>query len=161
MELIQSRLGIAQMFYILGGVYFVMMMLGHFLLKKPKGWVEPQDSRDSFRPLEMFRDKTFLGIWLMFFLNIHCGLALITYEKQILSTAFAGGAAPGRRHQHRALGDRRLQRPGPHRLLHPVRPDAGPEHGLQDHLHLLHRRQPPWARPPSPSPEVPPPPSSG
>ncbi len=93
MELIQSRLGIAQMFYILGGVYFVMMMLGHFLLKKPEGWVEPQDSRDSFRPLEMFRDKTFLGIWLMFFLNIHCGLALITYEKQILSTAFAGGAA--------------------------------------------------------------------
>lgn len=92
MELIQSRLGIAQMFYILGGVYFVMMLLGHFLLKKPAGWVEPEDRGGGFRLLGMFRDKTFLGIWLMFFLNIHCGLALITYEKQILGTAFAGAA---------------------------------------------------------------------
>ncbi len=93
MELIQTRLGIAQMFYILGAVYFVMMMLGHFLLKKPAGWVEPQDQGSSFQLLGMFKDKVFLGIWLMFFLNIHCGLALITYEKQILGTAFAGSVA--------------------------------------------------------------------
>lgn len=93
MELIQSRLGIAQMFYILGAVYFVMMMLGHFLLKKPAGWVEPQDQGGNFQLLGMFKDKVFLGIWLMFFLNIHCGLALITYEKQILGTAFAGSVA--------------------------------------------------------------------
>lgn len=93
MELIQTRLGIAQMFYILGAVYFVMMMLGHFLLKKPAGWVEPEDKGSSFQLLGMFKDKVFLGIWLMFFLNIHCGLALITYEKQILGTAFAGSVA--------------------------------------------------------------------
>lgn len=93
MELIQTRLGIAQMFYILGAVYFVMMMLGHFLLKKPAGWVEPQDQGGNFQLLGMFKDKVFLGIWLMFFLNIHCGLALITYEKQILGTAFAGSVA--------------------------------------------------------------------
>lgn len=92
MELIQNKLGIAQMFYILGGVYFVMMMLGHFLLRKPAGWVEPEDKGSSFQLLGMFKDKVFLGIWLMFFLNIHCGLALITYEKQILGTAFAGAA---------------------------------------------------------------------
>lgn len=93
MELIQTRLGIAQMFYILGAVYFVMMMLGHFLLRKPQGWVEPEDQGSSFQLLGMFKDKVFLGIWLMFFLNIHCGLALITYEKQILGTAFAGSVA--------------------------------------------------------------------
>lgn len=93
MELIQNKLGIAQMFYILGGVYFVMMMLGHFLLRKPQGWVEPEDQDSSFHLLGMFKDKVFLGIWLMFFLNIHCGLALITYEKQILGTAFAGSVA--------------------------------------------------------------------
>jgi OFA family oxalate/formate antiporter-like MFS transporter len=93
MERIQSSLGISAMFYILGGVYFLMMLLGHFLLKKPDGWVEPEDSKSDFRPLEMFKNKTFLGIWLMFFINIHCGLALITYEKQILGVAFAGTAA--------------------------------------------------------------------
>ena len=90
MELIQNNLGISAMFYILGAVYFVMMFIGHLLLKKPDGWVEPDVAREDFKPLSMFKDKTFLGIWLMFFINIHCGLALITYEKQILGTAFLG-----------------------------------------------------------------------
>ena len=88
MELIQNNLGIEQMFYILGAVYFVMMMIGHFLLKKPEGWVEKDDEKKDFKVLNMFKNKVFLGIWLMFFINIHCGLALITYEKQILGVAF-------------------------------------------------------------------------
>ncbi len=92
MEAIQKSLGIAAMFYILGGVYFVMMLLGHFLLKKPEGWVEPDDKKDGFKVLSMFKNKTFVGIWLMFFINIHCGLALITYEKQILGVTFEGMA---------------------------------------------------------------------
>ena len=89
MEAIQNNLGIEKMFYILGAVYFVMMFVGHLLLKKPEGWVETSDDKQEFKVSQMFKDKTFLGIWLMFFINIHCGLALITYEKQILSTAFA------------------------------------------------------------------------
>ena len=88
MELIQNNLGIEQMFYILGSVYFVMMLLGHFLLKKPEGWIEDTTKDKEFKSMSMFKNKTFLGIWLMFFINIHCGLALITYEKQILGTAF-------------------------------------------------------------------------
>ena len=92
MEFLQNKYGIANMFYILGAVYFVMMFLGHLLLKKPKGWVEPDVKKSDFKALAMFKDKTFLGIWLMFFLNIHCGLALITYEKQIIKTTFAGMA---------------------------------------------------------------------
>ena len=88
MELIQNKLGIEQMFYILGMVYFIMMMIGHLLLKKPEGWVEKEDKEKSFKAISMFKSKTFLGIWLMFFINIHCGLALITYEKQILGVAF-------------------------------------------------------------------------
>ncbi len=92
MEFMQNNLGISKMFYILGAVYFVMMFIGHLLLKKPEGWVEPVDDKKDFKPLQMFKNKTFLGIWLMFFINIHCGLALITYEKQILNVAFAGTA---------------------------------------------------------------------
>ena len=79
------------MFIILGGVYFLLMLLGHFLLKKPDGWVEPQE-KDNFNVLSMFKQKEFIGIWLMFFLNIHCGLMIISYEKQILNTAFATSA---------------------------------------------------------------------
>lgn len=92
MELIQNNLGIEQMFYILGAVYFVLMMIGHFLLKKPEGWVESTDKSSEVKAFDMFKNKTFLGIWLMFFINIHCGLALITYEKQILGVAFAGAS---------------------------------------------------------------------
>ncbi len=92
MEAIQKTLGISMMFYILGGVYFVMMMLGHFLIKKPDGWVEPGEKGEKFRFTEMFKNRIFLGIWLMFFINIHCGLALITYEKQIVKVAFAAAA---------------------------------------------------------------------
>ena len=92
MEVLQSNLGISKMFYILGATYFVMMFIGHLLLKKPEGWVEDSTDKEKFKPLEMFKNKTFLGIWLMFFINIHCGLALITYEKQILNVAFAGTA---------------------------------------------------------------------
>ena len=89
MELIQNNIGIFQMFYILGIAYFVLMFIGHILLKKPEGWVEKEDKKNEFKAFDMFKDKTFIGIWLMFFINIHCGLALITYEKQILNITFA------------------------------------------------------------------------
>ncbi|MBQ6281944.1 MAG: OFA family MFS transporter [Bacilli bacterium] len=88
MEAIQKNSGISSMFYILGIVYFIMMFVGHLLLKKPKGWIEKEDKKNKFKALSMFKNKTFLGIWLMFFINIHCGLALITYEKQILNVTF-------------------------------------------------------------------------
>lgn len=93
MEALQNSFGISAMFYILGAVYFAMMMLGHFLIKKPEGWVEPADVKGSFHVLSMFKDPVYVGIWIMFFLNIHCGLALITYEKQIVRTAFAASSA--------------------------------------------------------------------
>ena len=95
MELLQGKFGISWMFYILGAIYFVMMFIGHLILKKPEGWVEKEEKKDPFKFTDMFKDKVFLGIWLMFFINIHCGLALITYEKQLLNTAFAGMAILG------------------------------------------------------------------
>ena len=92
MELLQNKFGIAPMFIILGGFYFVLMGIGHLLLKKPEGWIESQQKSD-FNILTMFKQKEFIGIWLMFFLNIHCGLMIISYEKQILSTAFAASVS--------------------------------------------------------------------
>lgn len=82
MEFLQSRFGISWMFYILGCVYFVMMFVGHLLLKKPEGWVEDND-RTDFDVKELLHNRTFIAIWLIFYLNIHCGLMLISNEKQI------------------------------------------------------------------------------
>jgi OFA family oxalate/formate antiporter-like MFS transporter len=39
--------------------------------------------------LKIFKNKEFIGIWLMFYINIHCGLMVISYEKQMLKDAFA------------------------------------------------------------------------
>lgn len=88
MELLQDKFGISAMFYILGSVYFVMMLIGHSLLRKPDGWKENTVANDDFKPLTMFKNPMFVGIWLMFYINIHCGLMLISYEKQLLATVF-------------------------------------------------------------------------
>jgi OFA family oxalate/formate antiporter-like MFS transporter len=92
MEFLQKKIGISGMFYVLGGIYFVMMFLGHILLKKPEGWVESTTAAQNFKLGDYLKNKTFIGIWLMFYINIHCGLMLITYEKQILGSVFVGMA---------------------------------------------------------------------
>lgn len=88
MELLQNKVGISGMFYILGSIYFVMMFTGHLLLKKPDGWVEDDTINNNFKAKDMFKNKIFIRIWVMFYLNIHCGLMLISYEKQILKSIF-------------------------------------------------------------------------
>ncbi len=78
--------GIYKMFLILACVYFVMMFAGHLLLAKPEGWHEPASQEKGARAIDVIRTKpvVFIGIWLMFYLNITCGLALISQEKMII-----------------------------------------------------------------------------
>ncbi len=78
--------GIYKMFLILAVVYFIMMFVGHILLAKPEGWHEPATTEKGARAIDVIKEKpvTFVGIWLMFYLNITCGLALISQEKMII-----------------------------------------------------------------------------
>ena len=79
--------GIYKMFWILAGVYFVMMFIGHMLLKKPDGWHEPTDKESKPSIIEVLKTRpvsNYIGIWLMFYINITCGLALISQEKMIV-----------------------------------------------------------------------------
>lgn len=78
--------GIYKMFLILAVVYFVMMFVGHLLLAKPEGWHEPATTEKGARAIDVIKEKpvTFIGIWLMFYINITCGLALISQEKMII-----------------------------------------------------------------------------
>jgi OFA family oxalate/formate antiporter-like MFS transporter len=89
MEVLQTNFGISSMFLILGIIYFIMMFIGHILLKKPDNWVESKETNNEFKSISMFKNKIFIGIWLMFYINIHCGLMLITYEKQLLNNVYA------------------------------------------------------------------------
>jgi OFA family oxalate/formate antiporter-like MFS transporter len=79
--------GIYKMFFILSVVYFVMMFVGHLLLKKPDGWHEPQSKEKGQGIMDVIKTKpltNYIGIWLMFYINITCGLALISQEKMIV-----------------------------------------------------------------------------
>ena len=88
--------GVYKMFYILAAIYFVMMFLGHLLLAKPAGWVEPQvKSKDEGIIATLKREPiySYIGIWLMFYINITCGLALISQEKMIVKCVGLAGFA--------------------------------------------------------------------
>ena len=79
--------GIYKMFWILAVVYFIMMFVGHLLLAKPAGWHEPQKKekgQDMFTVIKSKPITNYIGIWLMFYINITCGLALISQEKMIV-----------------------------------------------------------------------------
>ena len=86
-----SGMELCTMFFILAGVYFVMMIIGHLLLKKPDGWHEEQSAEKDPHPIKtffskfkVFKDKTFIGVWLVFYINITCGLAIISNEKELI-----------------------------------------------------------------------------
>ena len=88
--------GIYKMFWILAAVYFVMMFLGHLLLAKPADWVEPQTKDKSMGLWATIKSKpvsNYAGIWLMFYINITCGLAIISQEKMIVKCIGLGAAA--------------------------------------------------------------------
>ena len=100
--IMQSLLGdnengeVYKMFWILAVVYFVMMFVGHLLLKKPEGWHEPakkEKGQGMFNVIKSHPIKQYIGIWLMFYLNITCGLALISQEKSIIKCIGLAGIA--------------------------------------------------------------------
>ncbi len=87
--------GIYKMFLILAVVYFVMMFVGHLLLKKPDGWHEPQKKEKGQGIMAVIKSKpitNYIGIWLMFYINITCGLALLSQEKMIVKCIGLAGA---------------------------------------------------------------------
>lgn len=92
MEFLQAKTGIVNMFYILAVFYCVLMFAGHLLLAKPEGWVESHEKHEAGSVLKVFKNKTFIGIWLMFYINITCGLALISQEKSIVKAIGMAGA---------------------------------------------------------------------
>lgn len=94
-EGLERVMSIERVFYVLAGVWFVMMFTGHLLLKKPEGWVEPHEKfefKKFFSKFRIFSDVRFIGIWIVFYINITCGLALISHEKDIYAAIGIVGA---------------------------------------------------------------------
>ena len=91
-----NAVGVEYALYILAAIWFVMMFVGHLLLKKPDDWKESHEKFDVkafFSRFKIFADAKFIGIWLVFYINITCGLALISHEKAIYTSIGLAGAA--------------------------------------------------------------------
>ncbi|SJZ43726.1 MFS transporter, OFA family, oxalate/formate antiporter [Pilibacter termitis] len=83
MEILIPKVGLVNMFYILACFYAGMMFLAFVLIKRPKGYVYSA-KKSAVKRFDLMKRKEFLPIWFMFYLNITCGLALISQEKDFL-----------------------------------------------------------------------------
>ena len=78
-----SKYSLPQTFIALGIIYILPMFIAHLLIKKPNGYVEPIDNSD-FKAMLMFKNKTFIAIFIMLFINISCGLSLISVASPMM-----------------------------------------------------------------------------
>ncbi|MCL2253293.1 MAG: MFS transporter, partial [Lachnospiraceae bacterium] len=79
--LLESGLAVYNVFFVLTAIYAVALFFACRLLFRPK-YDEPEGSVHQKASEVMFHGK-FILLWLIIFLNITCGLALISQEKQI------------------------------------------------------------------------------
>ena len=87
LEYLQLKFPIEHVFFILGGIYFVLMLIGSLLIKKPKDSKQHKGERFTLqKSLKIIFSPTYILIWTVFFINISCGLALISQEKAIISS---------------------------------------------------------------------------
>lgn len=61
----------------------VSIGLAALLIKKPLHWKEPKTPFKIQEYYRVLQNPTYIKIWIVFYLNITCGLALIAFEKSI------------------------------------------------------------------------------
>ncbi|MFZ0474510.1 MAG: OFA family MFS transporter, partial [Halobacillus sp.] len=90
-----GSVGIAMTFYILGASYFVIMILSSlYMSRPPEGWT-PEGYDDSeeedvdkmdlafIGAKEALKKKRFYYLWIMLFINVTCGIAVISAAKPL------------------------------------------------------------------------------
>ena len=85
-----SGYGIKATLFCISVISIICMGAASMLIRKPDGWKE--DSR-KFSILEAIRtilNPVYLKIWIVFYLNITCGLALIAFEKDLAEKSGLG-----------------------------------------------------------------------
>ncbi|NQF16133.1 OFA family MFS transporter [Brevibacillus sp. HB1.3] len=92
MNALIANVGIANTFYILGIIYFVVMLASaQYLAPPPKGWVPAGFSAEGtvgskqikkdlcqLTANEAIKTRRFYLLWLMLFINVTCGIAVIS-----------------------------------------------------------------------------------
>lgn len=113
-KILISDYGVAQTFMILGATYFVIMIASALYLEKPEEGYMPEGFKKkveaghkTIKPdlamlgaHEAVKTPRFYGLWLMIFINVTCGIAIIGVASPLLQevlgvTALVAAAAVG------------------------------------------------------------------
>lgn len=107
-----ENLGVSTTFFIMGSVYLVVMIASARYLEpppkdwKPAGWTgvvagkKIKEDLSNITANEAVRTKPFYGLWIMMFINITCGIAVISVASPLAQevtgmSAIAAGAIVG------------------------------------------------------------------
>ena len=77
-----ERVPVYTVFYILTGIYGLCIFIAFLLIHKPEA-PPTEEIRRALKIREIIFTRKFILLWLVFFFNIACGLALISQEKQV------------------------------------------------------------------------------
>ena len=80
---LMNHFDLSIVFVIMGLIYTIPMCLAMYLIKKP---YKDDQSNSNFQYTSMLKDKNFVKVWLVMFINITCGLALISTAAPIMTT---------------------------------------------------------------------------
>jgi OFA family oxalate/formate antiporter-like MFS transporter len=64
-------------------ISIVFMSVSVLFVHKPLDWKETSSDFSISRCIKFITEKTYIKIWIVFYLNITCGLALISFEKNL------------------------------------------------------------------------------
>lgn len=79
-----GHMSVRNTFIILAAIYVVPMLIAHFIIKKPN-WYKESETDNGFKLMSMWKKPKFCMIWFIIFINISCGLALISVASPIMA----------------------------------------------------------------------------
>ena len=78
-----EHLPIFGVFYLLAGIFGVCIFISYLLIYRPETKETQALPHETLSIKKVVFSKKFVLLWLLFFINIACGLALVSQEKQI------------------------------------------------------------------------------
>lgn len=78
-----GAVSLPMVFVIMAGIYIIPMTVAQVIIKKPSV-AEDKPLVDYFRAGAVIKNPTFIAIWIMLFINISCGLALISVASPMM-----------------------------------------------------------------------------
>ena len=85
-----SGYGIKATLFCISVVSIICMGAASMLIRKPDGWKEDSMKFSILEAIRTILNPVYLKIWVVFYLNITCGLALIAFEKDLAEKSGLG-----------------------------------------------------------------------